>query len=65
LAIVSHFIDGGGTKALAGIPVFFSATRGANVCVQHVQVSRLIFIVSDRRMIDIGDLIESKFVVES
>ena len=50
---------------MTGIGVLLSATRDVDTCVEHVEMGRLIFIVRDRSVIDVGDFVESKFVVEA
>ena len=64
-AILNHFIDSRRTKPLAGIAVLFGATCRADVRVEHVQVDRLVFVMAHRRVVNVGELVESQLAVET
>ena len=59
LASINHLIDCGRAETLAGIAILFGAARRADVGIKHMQVSGLVFVMPDRRVIDIRQLIES------
>src|SRR5438128_2741787 len=60
VTVASHFVDRGRTEALTGIAVLFRTPSRAHVRIKHVQVRRLIFIVSHRRVVDIGNFVEGE-----
>ena len=65
IGITYHFVDGCGTEALTGIAVLFCTTSRAHVCIKHMQMRRLIFIVSYCCVIDVGNFVEGERAVKS
>src|SRR5438132_13998462 len=65
MAVTDHFVDGCGTEALTGIAVLFLTASRANVCIKHMQMRRLIFIVRHCRVIDVGNFVEGEGTVKS
>ena len=61
----NHLVNRRGAEALARIAVFFSAARRADVRVEHVQVRRLIFIMTDSRVVNVGYFVEGQFLVKA
>src|SRR6266702_2648650 len=51
------------TKILAGISVLFHASRNANICIEHMQMTWLIFFVTRARVIHIRQPVKRKFTV--
>ena len=65
IGVTHHFIDGCGTEALTGIAVLFCTASRAHVRIKHVQVRRLIFIMRDGGVVDIGNFVEGERAVKS
>ena len=61
----NHFVHRRGTEALARIAVLFRATCRADVGVEHMQVRGLIFVMTNRGMIDVGHFVERELLVEA
>ena len=59
----SHFVDGSGTKELAGIAIFGGTSWMANIGVDDHQVDWLIFIVIGSRVINITQLVKREFAI--
>ncbi len=61
--VIDHLVDIRGTEILARVAIFFHAAGVANVCVVNDQVRRLIFFVLGARVVEVGELVESKFAI--
>src|ERR1700739_3773780 len=53
-----HLVHCRRTKILAGVAILFDTFRDANICIEDMQVARLIFVVSRTGMIDVGKPVE-------
>ncbi len=62
--IVNHLIDRRRTKSLTRIAILLRATRGADVRIEHVKVTRLVFAVTNRGMVNVSQLVESNLAVK-
>src|SRR5207245_8255158 len=58
-----YLVHGCGTKILAGISVLFHASRNANICIEHMQMTWLIFFVTRARVIHVRQPVKRKFTV--
>src|SRR5439155_22404898 len=58
-----HLIDSRGAKILARISVLFHAPRNANIGIENMQMTWLVFVVARTGMVDVGKAIESEFTV--
>ena len=65
IGVTHHFVDGCGTEALTRIAILFCTPRRAHVRVKHVQVCRLIFIMSHGCVIYVGNFVEGERAVKS
>src|SRR5437016_9712527 len=65
IGVTHHFVDGCGAEALTGIAVLFRTASRAHVCIKHMQMRRLIFIVSHCRVIDVRYFVEGERAVKS
>ena len=63
--VIDHLIDRRWAEPLARIAVFFHAARRADICVEHMQMGRLIFIVADRGVIHVCQLIKRELAVKA
>src|ERR1700722_3451004 len=61
--VIYHFVHICGTEILTGAAEFFHAARVANICVVNDQVRGLVFFVLGARVVEVGELIESKLAV--
>ncbi len=57
--VVFHFVNRRRTETLTRIAVFFGAARRADVRVENVQMRRLIFVMRDSGVINVGNFVES------
>src|SRR5260370_24189263 len=65
IAVSDHFVDRCGTEALTRIAVFFRTASRAHVGIKHMQVHRLIFIMGNGGVVDVGNFVEGEGAVKS
>src|SRR5580704_16476853 len=58
-----HFVDGRGTKILAGVAVFADAAVDADIRFENDQVAGLIFLMARAGMVDVGEAVEGELAV--
>ena len=61
---IGHLINGGRTEELAGVTVFGSTARMANIRLQDDEMAWLIFVVIGSRIINIREFVKRQFAVE-
>src|SRR5215470_17848953 len=64
LAVVRHLINRRGTEELTRITVLLRTSRMTDIRLQDVQVTRLILVMCGAGIVNVGQLIESKFAIE-
>ena len=63
-AVLHHFVYSGRTEKLTRVAVFIRATRMANIGLQDVQVTRLVFVVRSPGMVYVRQFVESQLAVK-
>src|SRR5947209_12720833 len=64
-AVLDHLVDRRGAEALAGVSVLFGAARRTDFRVEDVEVRGLVFVVRDRRVVNVRHLVEGELAVEA
>jgi hypothetical protein len=59
-----HFVNRCRAEALARVVIFLGTSGRTDLGVEYVQVCWLVFVMSDGTVINVGDLVERKLLVE-
>jgi hypothetical protein len=65
IPVLNHFVHGSGTEELAWIAIFVRASGMANVGLQDLQVTGLVFVVRSAGIVNVRQLVKRQLAVEA